>query len=96
MPHRVVIVMRVQVRSNRFDRQLLKLAEEANEVLGRDARVIARDVELGAVTRGQHDSFGRRRASDERGDCALEPAAAEIEALTKFDRRGAVTRAYEK
>ena len=72
------------------------VAEKLDDVFARAFGVLAGDVDLGAVARGQHDRLGGRRPCGQRLDGGAEVAAREVEPLPHVDGRRLVTDAEQK
>ena len=84
MARRVVVDMRVEMRSNAIGRQLVELGEKRDQILAAEVGVLARDVQLRAVARRDDDGLGSVLATRERAHGRLETAAAEIQPLPEL------------
>ena len=96
MPRRVVIDVRVEMRTNALGRQLVELGQKRDQVLAARVGILARDVQLRAVARRDDDGFSGMRPARERTHGRLEAAAAEIQPLAELHGGGTVTGANQK
>ena len=81
----------VHVRRDLAGGDAVEVAHEAHQILARLRRLVARDVELGAVARRDDNRFARRAALGERAQRVGDAARLEVDAFAQLDRRRAMT-----
>src|SRR6185436_16932061 len=81
-----LVVVREQVRREHRLRQVVVLAQESRDFFARAHGVAADYVDLGTVTRRQHDRLGGGRPQRERLDGCAQIATREVESLSQLDR----------
>ena len=86
----------VDVRRDVARRDAVEVADEAHQILARRGRLVAGDVELGAVAGRDDDRFARRSALGERAERVGDAARLEVDPLAQLDRRGAMADSHKQ